>query len=322
MPVADEARRPTVSPGLILVPDGLISDEHGACVLHPALQSVSPRLRRASKLWADAPAMAPIEWYAALIGADQGASGLLAAAMGQGVPGEARQGWLVSPFAGRLGRDAVHIMPEEAFIWDDDDTQWLTGLLQPLLAGEALTLLSRDACMLAVTENPWDAKPASFALVAGHRLPNRHPQGGDGGRLMRLCAEMQMLLASKPSARRQTASLPAVMGAWLWSPSALPAAPMARPRVISDDALIRTCTADAGAALPVAILRAVQVEAWLTHQPLPRHWLLGGDRHAVLLDMRSWPRFGRHPWQPRRPVSQAELNRRLRRLSGLEGREA
>ena len=266
--------------------------------------------------------MAPIEWYEALIGAGQGASGLLAAAMGQGVPGEARQCWLVSPFAGRLGRDAVHIMPEEAFIWDDDDTQWLAGLLQPLLAGDGFTLLSRDGCMLAVTENPWDAKPASFAQVAGHRLPNRHPEGADGGRLMRLCAEMQMLLASKPSARRQAAGLPAVMGAWLWAPAKLPAAPMERLRVISDDALIRTCTADAGAALPVAILRAVQVEAWLAHQPLPRHWLLGGDRHAVLLDMRSWPGFGRHAWQPRRPVSRAELNRRLHRLSGYQGHAA
>lgn len=313
---------PTILPSLILVPDGLISDEHGAHVPHPALQFISPRLSRSAKLWADAPAMAPIEWYAALIGAGQGASGLLAAAMGQEVPAKVRQCWQVSPFAGRLGRDAVHIMPEEAFIWDDDDTQWLIGLLQPLLAGDGFRLLSRGGCVLAVTENPWDAKPASFAQVAGHRLPNRHPEGADGGRLMRLCSEVQMLLASKPSERRQSTGLPAVMGVWLWAPTALPAAPMARPHVISDDALIRACTADAEAALPVAILRAVQIEAYLAHQPMPRHWLLGGDRHAVLLDTRAWPRLGRHPWQPHRPVSQSDLNRRLQRLSGYQGREA
>jgi hypothetical protein len=312
---------PTILPRLILVPDGLISDEHGGYALHPALQFMSSRLWRASKLWSEATAMTPVEWYAALIGAAAGASGLLAAAMGDAIPGGARQCWLVSPFAGRLGRDSVHIMPEEMFVWDQTDSQWLLGLLQPLLAGDGFTLLSRDGCMLAVTASPWDAKPHGFAQVAGHLLPNRHPEGRDGGRLMRLCAEMQMLLAAQPARHRRDAGLPDVMGVWLWAPSDLPVTPIMRPRVISDDALIRTCSADAAEALPVAIMRATQVEAQIEHGQ-PRHWLLGGDGHAVLLTRRSMPRLGRKAWQPRGAMAFPDLARRLRRISGAEGKAA
>ena len=314
MPAADGAMRLTVSPSLILIPDGLIPDEHGAYVPHPALRFAASRLRRAARQWAESSVLAPIEWYAALLGTGQGASRLLAAAMGEMVPLEARQCWLVSPFAGRLGRDTVHIMPDEAFAWDSTDAAWLAGLLQPLLSGDGLTLLSRDGCLLAVSGKPWDARPVSFARVAGHVLPDRHPPGADGGRLMRLCAEMQMLLASRPSERRRAAGLPDVMGVWLWGPSELPAGPEARPRLICDDALVRACTDDDAGTWPAAILRASQVEAQAGYGRLPRYWLLGGDRHAVLLDTRSLPRFSRRPWRPRGPVAHEALVQHLGRI--------
>jgi hypothetical protein len=157
--------------------------------------------------------------------------------------------------------------------------------------------------------------------VAGHVLPNRHPAGSDGGRLMRLCAEMQMLLAAQPSQRRRDAGLPDVMGVWLWGASDLPVTPMARPGVIADDALIRTCTADAAEALPVAIMRATQVEAQI-EQKQPRHWLLGGDGYAVLLDMRSLPRFGRDPWRPKSVIPFVEMRQRLHRILGFQEHSA
>ncbi|HXH65428.1 MAG TPA: threonine synthase, partial [Mariprofundaceae bacterium] len=217
MPAAGRDSPPTQDARLLLIPDALIPDAQGGYALHPALGFMAPRLARAAKLWAEAPLMAPIEWYALLLGTEQGASALLADAMGDAVPADARQCWLFSPFAGRLGRDSVHIMPDEALIWDAADAEWLAGLLQPLLSGDGFTLLVRDGCLLAVTSSPWDARPASFAQVSGHVLPNRHPQGSDGGRLMRLCAEMQMLLAANPSARRRAVGLPDVMGTWLWA---------------------------------------------------------------------------------------------------------
>lgn len=324
MPVTVGGEPPTQDISLLLIPDALIPDRDAdgrGYALHPALQFAAPRLSRAAKFWTEAPALAPIEWYAALIGAAGGAASLLAAAMGDAIPATARQGWLFSPFAGRLGRDSVHIMPQDIFAWDGADAEWLVGTLQPMLAGDGITLLVRDACMLAVSDAAWDAHPASFARVAGHILPNRHPEGADGGRLMRLCAEMQMLLASQPSPRRLAAGLPDVMGVWLWAPSALPAAPVSRPALIAGDALIRACADDAGRMLPVAIMGAAGVEAHLEHQRFPRHWLLGGGRHAVLAGTRALPRFGRRPWRPGNAAAFEALLRRMRGLAGISGGE-
>jgi hypothetical protein len=319
MPIADGAMRPPVTPGLILIPDGLIPDAHGNLTPHPALQFISSRLQRAARQWAESPVLAPIEWYAALLGVHQGASRLLAAALGDAVPDDGRQCWLFSPFAGRLGRDSVHIMPDELFAWDGTDAAWLTQCLQPLLSEDGFRILARDGCLLAVSDRVWDAQPMSFGQVSGHVLPDRHPPGADGGRMMRLCSEMQMLLASRPSERRRTAGLPDVMGVWFWAPSDLPAGPVARPRVISDDALIRACVDDVAKHLPVAVLRAMQVEAVLEHGRAPRHWLLAGNGHAVLLDTRSLPRLSRKPWRPQRPAAFAHLINRLQGLVGLDG---
>jgi hypothetical protein len=322
MPVAGGDFPPTPETKLLLIPDALLADGPAdGYALHPALRFAAPRLSRAAKMWTETAPLAPIEWYAALIGAAGGAASLLAAAMGDAVPADARQAWLFSPFAGRLGRDSVHIMPEDMFAWDGVDAAWLVETLQPMLAGDGITLRVRDACMLAVSDLPWDASPVSFARLAGHVLPNRHPEGADGGRLMRLCAEMQMLLASRPSLRRRQAGLPDVMGVWLWAPSALSARPVRRPALIAGDALIRACSDDAGGMLPVAIVGAAGVEAHLEHQRFPRHWLLGGGRHAVLADMRALPRFGRRPWQPRNATACDALLRRMHRVAGISGGE-
>ncbi len=313
---------PTQDTRLLLIPDALIpaGDAGGhEYALHPALRFAAPRLARAAKIWAEAPVLAPIEWYAAMIGAVGGAASLLAAAMGDAIPASARQAWLFSPFAGRLGRDSVHIMPQDIFAWDTADAEWLVETLQPMLAGDGFTLLIRDACILAISDTAWDASPASFARVAGHVLPNRHPPGTDGGRLMRLCAEMQMLLASQPSPRRRKAGLPDVMGVWMWAPSLLPSPQLDRPTPIAVDTLIRASAHDAGGMLPVAIMGAAAVEAHLEHQRFPRHWLLAGERHAVLGDTRALPRFGRRPWRPRNVTAFDALLRRMRGVAGISG---
>lgn len=318
MPVAGGVKSPTQEARLIIIPDGLVPDGEGQETLHPALQFVAPRLGRAASWWAKTEPLAPIEWYAALIGAHGSAASLLAAAMGDAIPADARQCWLFSPFAGKLGRDRVHIMPGELFAWDARDAEWLIQTLQPLLTGDGITLLVRDACLLAVSDTIWDARPASFARVSGHILPNRHSPGADGGRLMRLCAEMQMLLASQPSSRRRAAGLPDVMGVWLWAPSELPAPSRAYPMPLAGDALIRACTDEAYGMLPVAIMGAAEVEAWQEHHRLPRHWLLAGDGHARLADTRALPRFGRRAWQPRNPAAFDALAGRLRRIAGID----
>jgi len=317
---AGGAGHPPDDPRLIIVPDALLPDGQGdGYALHPALAFAAPRLSRSAKRWAGAPAMAPVEWYAALLGAHGAAASLLAASLGEAVPADARQAWLLSPFAGKLGRDRVHIMPEGMFAWDGVDAEWLAGVLTPMLSEDGFTLLVRDACMLAVSHAPWDAGPASFARVSGRTLPDRHPPGVDGGRLMRLCAEVQMLLASSPSLRRREAGLPDVMGVWLWAPCALPAPVPARPAPLAGDALIRACADDDQGTLPVAIMPADGVEAWLEHQRFPRHWLLGGEGHAALVDTRSLPRFGRRAWRPANAVGFDVLMGRMRRLVGLEG---
>ena len=206
-----------VTNGLVQTPDGL--------KLHPLLEPLRGDLLWRSRSWYAAPAHTPLSFTAWLAGRSPAA--LLAS--GLNLPDSVQQCWVASPFHAQLMRDRLQVMPEGIFPWRADDAAALAALLNPLLAEEGMSLHAAGPAMILACDKAIDASPASFAEVSGNLLPNRHPDGVDGGRLMRLVAELQMYLYRNPLLDRRSRGEPDVRGIWLWgrcSRDELSSAPM------------------------------------------------------------------------------------------------
>lgn len=258
-----------VTNGLANVPDGL--------QLHPLLSPLQQQLAGRAKRWFRAPLHTPLSLFAWLM--ERSPASLVAARLD--LPKEARQCWLASPFHARLMRDHLQVMPEGLFSWTADDAAALVSLLNPLLKDEGMTLHAIGAAMLLACHDPLDAAPASFAEISGRLLPNRHPEGTDGGRLMRLVAEIQMFLHNHRDALKSTAK--DVSGLWFWSGASLPLeAPLDSPSVATRNPFLAAVTESRGAKL--TITDAEQLEESINPSaPLPRDVILFGGGYAVWL---------------------------------------
>lgn len=281
---------------MAIVPDGLVNGPEGYAA-HPALHGLYPR--RGRRCWVKAQAMTALEWYAWINAWTLPPAALLAVRAGQ-LPSHTRQCWLASPYRAELLRDSVRVKPLSGPDWDTQKAGALVKLLSPLLAQDGMQLLAVGAGLLVASERAWQADPPGLAYLVARGLPNRHPQGDDGGRLMRLHAEIEMLLAQHGGE---------VSGVWLWGASSWPTAarlPDIWPSVASDDVLLTSLVAKGRPRF--AIHAAEQMAAG--EGVAARYWLLGGDGMALLLDG-GFPHLGRAAWQVRRPVALAALRRRL-----------
>ncbi len=279
--------------------------------LHPDLAFLERRLCNRRRRWFACADRTVPGWHAALCGAPL--SVMLAHRAGL-APDAARQVWVASPWSGQVGRDSIHVMPDGLMPWSDRDAEWLCDALSSLLAAEGMRLVRTGAALVLACEAPLDAQPADFAIVAGGRLPNRHPPGADGGRLMRLAAEIQMLLHGRqPDWRKEQ---PAVHGLWFWDGAAWPAPAPARTAPVRGvhPFLPVESRACAGASLMLADAECVQ--DMLEPDRLPDAVVLAGAGHALALNgwRPAWPGRGRLiPGEsPRKAAGEAELMRWLK----------
>jgi len=231
------------------------------------------------------------------------------------LPENTRQYWVASPFHAQLGRDRVHVLAEAELPWCEEDAEWLCTILNPLLQQQGMHLLPVGAAMLLACEQALDAHPVSFAAIAGRLLPDRHPDGADGGRLARLLAEIQMLLFQHPAAHRRERGEVDVNGVWFWG--ATDVSDTAQPRhiaTITCNPVLRSLTRESDAHLLIS--EAGRLRTLLGEdKSLPSKTLLAGHGHAVLLTKSIWPTFGKRTWRPVSVGSEASLLTLLRDMT-------
>jgi len=288
---------------LMVVRDGLVADQ-GSLGLHPALQAWSRQLAAGSRRWFRCAPMTALEWYGLVCGLSGAPAAWLATGV-ETIPQGTIQCWVATPYHAVAGRHEVHVAPEEVLDWQATDAHRLAELLNPLLEAEGMQLLHIGAAMLAVCKRSWDVTPQGFGRIAGGRLPNRSPQGADGGRFSRLQAEIQMLLAQHPLSRE--AGRPQVSGVWFWGGSPWPAGISGGyVPVMSDDAGLRDVFGALHARLAVLCSEAA-AQAMERTGRLPTAVLLAGSTHCVLLRRGLLPRLWGRDWRPRGSEPMARL---------------
>ncbi len=292
---------------LLLLTDALHRAEGEGLGLHPALIDAYPKLTRMRRQWFRCADKTPLGWYAAL--ADTSPAALLAARCA-GLPASARQCWVASPYHAQLGRDTVRLMPEGAFSWSEVDSAWLCDELNPLLQDDGMSLHACGSALLLACTTPLDAAPLPFAAIAGGLLPNRHPDGPDGGHLMRLLSEIQMSLHNQPQPTRS--GQPEVHGLWLWGACAHPAKlPVDLPAVATRNPFLQSLAHEHGAEIISEVERLDEV---LSPSILPKTVVLAGAGHAVLLRKSLLPGFAKW-WKPKSPSTEDALLSLLREIA-------
>ena len=285
----------------MIVSDGLLSSD-GGFAPHPELQPWHKCLTRTSKLWADCAPKTPLEWYLWATKYKCSPAALLASRT-EKIPADTEQCWVASPYQAVVARDHVHVAPESALELTEKDVLRLADLLNPLLEPCGMVLMPVGPMLFVCCDKAWDVDMPGFASISGGRLPNRLPQGVDGGDMMRLLSEIQMVLA-------QESDIP-VSGLWFWGASDWPVGdlPESLPAVMTDDpALSSIANADQPS---FAITSVAGVEDILNGIKLPRFWLLAGDGQCVLLDCRALPRLGKNVWKPGQTVSLDKIQERV-----------
>ncbi len=289
-------------PNRVLVLNGLSSDKECKPFLHPELEPWSKQFSRQKKSWLCHLPMTPLEWYLRLSGIAQPPAAFVAL-QGDSIPEGTRQCWLATPYNATVMRDWVRISPLETLEWREQDANWLCWLLNPLLADEGLTMHAIGTNLLVTTSQPWKVHPVSYAEIDGQRLPNRHPEGEDGGHLMRLQSEIQMLLARDHQDCRRHSGVPMISGLWFWGFSGWPVFGAA-----STPPLVQTSDPFLGSFVPVdasaemSILNAREFAKQVSDvgvKPFPQELILAGNACSVRLTPALLPKLTRDPWKPR-----------------------
>ncbi len=274
---------------------------------------------RRSARWHECPPRTALEWGAVLAGVGAADAAAWLAAV-DGMPESAAQCWLAAPYHAMLGRDSVRVMPEGMFDWDEAAARALCDWLEPVLAPHGMRMQDCGAALLVTSEDRWDAAPPSFAAIAGGRLPDRHPPGADGGRLMRLMEEIQMHLHMNPLPGRE--GLPAVSGVWLWGACDAARAASVRGRALAaatrNPALRALCDGRGSRAL---ISEADRLGELAGADAKPAWVVLAGEGRALTLRASPWRALMPHRRlpEPARAGSVAGLDAMLRAAFDAEG---
>lgn len=285
----------------VIVTDALVRSDRGY-LLHPALHHWQKKLTQACWQWFTSQAMLPLEWYAAWHGVRPAA---IAASALDTVPADAVQCFIASPYHAQIARDRILVLPESMFQWSEEEGKRLCEALNPLLAEDGLALVPAAGQLLLFSRRRLDVSPVSFAMLSGKQLPNRHPQGADGAFLMRLMAEIQMMIHRNPMHDASTQGQP-LHGLWFWGGCDLPYDPLpAMKPVATRNPPLRTLCEGRDAA--IAISEAEHLPELLKQGSMPSQWLLAGEDVALLATPRRFPWIPHKAWKPHRPQSEGTL---------------
>jgi len=282
--------------------------------LHPALEAWQPALLRRRRRWFTAEFHNPLSALSALCSVS--AARLMADAVIRENGGGGGQWWVVSPWHGQTSTSRVRLMPASMLCWQQRDAQWLQQLLHPLLEPLAMELrLLPAGAMVMHCRRPLDVAPAPFPQLEQEGLGNRHPAGSDGGALMRLLSEIQMLLHQQPAEHRQPADhrqgLPAIHGIWLWGgwnpDGEQEPLSLMLPAVACVDPLLRAIADGRDATLMVA--SAEEMDGLIDRAgKVPPSVVLTGENRALWLSGWRWWRPGSSQIQPdRSAMGESEL---------------
>ncbi|MDX8408470.1 MAG: hypothetical protein R8J84_00290 [Mariprofundales bacterium] len=267
--------------------------------LHPALDAWQPALLRRRQHWFTTACHNPLSALGALCSVPA-AKLMVNQTIGEAGERGCGQWWVVSPWHGQAAGTKVRLMPASMLRWQQRDAQWLQQLIQPLLEplGMELRVLSAGA-MVMHCRQAMDVAPAPFPQLEQEGLGNRHPAGADGGALMRLLSEIQMLLHQQPADDRH--GLPAIHGVWLWGgwdqDAGQDLAALNLPAVACVDPLLRAITDGRDSALMVA--GAEEMDGLIdTAGAVPSSVVLTGDGHALWLSGWRW-------WWPKAVLRQS-----------------
>jgi len=302
---------------MLLVSDAWITHQDGV-TLHPELFLWQDTLhRRYQKQWFDCSPHNPLSLYAELQAVSPVSLLLRKKLEKESINGA--QFWIASPYHARMGRDSIRLLPEALVPWCEQDARWLCALLNPLLAEEGMQLHALGAALLLSCQKRLDAAPVPFAAIAGDQLPNRHPEGMDGGRLMRLLSEIQMLLNQFPAKHRRERGEPDIHGLWLWGGAEdIPDQPLQRHiAVATRNPCLDAVTDGKDAALIITEAENVRQLVRSEQAKLPKYVMLSGGEHALLLRQRMIPRWGSACWQPHAMKDEANLWQALRQVLEL-----
>jgi len=296
-----------VSSSLLLVTHGLISNQDGL-TLHPDLFLYQQLLAKRKRQWFRSSSYNPLALYAATLDVEPAL--LLASKLPKNT---GKQYWIASPYHAQLMRDSVRIMPEAMLPWREQDAAWACQLLNPLLQEDGMQLHHIDSALLLACDKPLHATPTVFADIAGKILPNRHPKGADGGHIMRLMSEVQMMFKQSPAPHRRQRGEIDVHGLWFWG--ACEARDLETPPVMA------VATRDSFLSVVVdakdanMIITEPEQLAELIKQggDLPKQVVLLGEGHAVLLKKSLLLKFGGKHWSPKAVKEESELLSILRK---------
>jgi len=287
-----------VKPSVLLISQALL-EHQDEIHLHPEIIPWQSQLMRMRRRWFQCAPLSPLSGYARLHGC---ASAQLLASAAE-IPEGVRQLWVASPYFAALGRDTLSVMPEGSFSWHADDAQWICAQLNPLLQQDGMRLLAVGAALLLCCRTPMDATPEDFASLSGALLPNRHPAGRDGGALMRLMAEIQMVLHQHPAEHRRVRGEADVHGLWFWDGCEADAVVPKFPVATRNPFLASISEArDA-----VCMISEAERLSELMPRTLPKHMILTGAGYAVWLTRSLLPGFHNKSWQPKSCQSEATL---------------
>lgn len=291
----------SIFPSVMLVCNGLILSGDGL-TLHEDLLQWQKVLSVRKRIWFSCSDKTPLEWYAAI--SDVPPAILLAAQSGN-IPVDAKQCWAASPYHAQLGRDTVRVMPEGALPWCEEDSLWLCDALNPLLKEEGMYLLHAGAALLLACDEPMHVRPQSFAMIAGKMLPSRHPEGEDGGRLMRLISEIQMALHGKQAPQRS--GQPDIHGLWFWGGCSWPTRmPETMSTVATRNPFLQAVAK--GKDAKMMITEAERMGDLVKQgEALPKKVVLAGEGYAMLLSKSLLPGFGKASWIPGSAKAESEL---------------
>lgn len=252
------------------------------------------------RAWLARECQTAVEWYLELCAPNLAPADLAAAILKGDWPEGTKHCWLASPFHAVLIHHRAVLMQEMIEDWDAEDAHALVEMLNPLLAQDGLSLHSVGEVLMLCADRPWDVHPPHFSTLLREGVPDRHPQGRDAGRWVRLLTEVQMRMAH---ARDWRAGKAKVHGLWFWGGSLMGGDKVSPPPVISRDPLLARLPSQ-GAQL--AILQAKEAGAFL-EENVCRKVLLAGRRCAVLLTPGWFASRLKRPWLPKRYKTLDEL---------------
>ncbi|MDQ6953601.1 MAG: threonine synthase [Mariprofundaceae bacterium] len=286
---------------IICITHGLVPSQDGL-TLHPDLFLWEQHLLKRKRRWFATPPHNPLSLYAALL--DTQPANLLASNIA--LDTSIQQYWIASPYHAQLTRDAVRVMAEELFPWCEEDAVWVCELLNPLLSEEGMKLKSVGAALLLVCENPLHATPVNFPEIAGSFLPNKHPVGVDGGHIMRLMSEIQMMLNQSPAEHRRIRGDMDVHGLWFWGGSeAHQKCPFEPINMASKNSFLQSMIEPRNAKIiitePENLMHLVRQDS-----DLPKHVFLIGEGVMVHLNKPLLFRFRQRGWEVQGMASEKE----------------